>query len=181
MFGFGERGFGEGGFGGVPVQEDLNSFPRMTRAFYFDEPQNERYYQIEIDNAGQQFSIGRIFLSSVLAPKLNYIYGDTFELEDDTTTVYAAAGNAIREEGEQYYQMSFTLPYLGRGEAYGEFIRFLKHCGKRKPFVVHRDPNELDDAEPYSIFYGSFIKIPQFKSIKKTRSIQAPFVIREEL
>jgi hypothetical protein len=181
IFGYGDEGYGDHGYGGVPSQEDLQLFPRLTAPFYFDEQVVAQYFDIIIDNGLTEFSIGRMFLSYRFEPTSNFVKGHTFQLVDNSVTTKTYAGNKITDEKERYYKVTGKFKYMLDGEAYGAFLRLINRYGTRKPFVAHFIPDKTSPDYSYTILYGRFTEIPKYTSSNLIGRTQVPFSMEEEI
>lgn len=167
-----------GGWLGYPTAADLERYPRIVSLEQFDATA-ALYWQIEIDNGGDDFYLGRILLDKAWQPARNYDIGHKYGLVDPSNIDESLGQVLWTDTKEPYYQLSFTLSYLTEAEIYNEYLRLAYWVGRHKDFVVRLDDGSNKKAKLTTI-YGRFTNNPtvQGKSLDRGK---ADFSIRESI
>lgn len=132
-----EGGWLSGGWLGYPAADDQILYPRVTSLLVFDRLVGARYVAVDIDNGGQAFYIGRMFLGEMFVPALNFSLDPKITPEHDIKSDSSLGGVDFTDEGSKYLSCKLTLPQLGRNEAIGgAFWQVARYVGRSRHFIL---------------------------------------------
>ena len=146
---------------GRPTVESLDRLPRVWFTV-FGAPKAARFWTIEIDdrtNPAGYVDVGRLFVSPILQPSVNFVYGSTFGWAAETTYTRSKGGVKFFDYQYPYRSVSLQLNYLEKNESYYAVMEMKRRLGKDKEFFVCLFPNDVQYRQLFS-FQANFEALP---------------------
>lgn len=105
------------------------------------------------DNANSSLDIGVVAIGKTFSPATNISSGTLslswLEKGDETE---ARGGQEYRPVNSKRRQLSFTLSWLNKEEAYGDVSAMQRICGRSEPVLVIVDSNELEYPQEMAVY-----------------------------
>lgn len=114
-----------------------------------------RYWSIEIDdqdNPDGFLNLGRLFMPLGWQPSLNYEYGATFGLRNNTLVSNTLSGGKKFWRRVNPRTMRVSFPLLPESEGFGQAYRFMQRVGFDAPVFVIPDPDDATTINSRSFF-----------------------------
>ncbi|WP_319760352.1 hypothetical protein [Maridesulfovibrio sp.] len=144
---------------GYPSEDDLSILPRTNLIMLLDKPFCRKNTKIEIDSPNP-FHVGRVILCEHWEPKINFSYGWSDNLGDDSSTQRSLGGQDWVDQKNRRYGFSFSLDNLAEGEVNGPLMKMRHHCGTSIPLVVSLLPDDAI-ASQYTSIHCKFSTVPK--------------------
>ncbi len=123
--------------------------------------QNLQYWKVELDdttNADGYVQIGRLFMSSVWTPSVNYAYGAGLGYTDPTAVDTSLSGAEFFDVRSRYRVFTFELQYILASEAYAYALELQRLSGNSGEVLVVPDNTDTVN-QPYRSFVGRLLQM----------------------
>lgn len=144
---------------GYPSEDDLASLPRTNVVMMLDKSQCRKNYQVEIESPNP-FHVGRLILCEHWEPEINFSYGWSDNLGDDSSVQQSIGGQDYVDQKSRRYGFSFALNNLTEGEVNGPLVKMRHHCGTSVPLVVSLMPDD-PISNLYTSVHCRFAAVPK--------------------
>lgn len=130
---------------GKPTALNLDRYPRVWFAV-LPAAKFVRYWRIEVDdqyNTDGYVDLSRLFVSSIVQPSINFLYGSNFGWDSQTSYTRSRGGVKFYDAQQPYRVAGLQLQNLPADEAYAQFLEMKRLMGKDREFFVSLMPLNL--------------------------------------
>lgn len=153
---------------GIPNYTDVADLPNYVFHVLPDDELSQ-WWKIEIfdpDNADGYLEIGRLFISRVWRPSINYTYGDNpLSLEPLVDASETLGGREDFWDRGVRRTWRCAFPMLPEGEAFGDVLRMMLRVGVSRQMFVVPDPDDAAHGQRRS-FLARFKQVPAIQQVQ---------------
>jgi hypothetical protein len=121
----------------------------------FDDLVPAQYWSVEIDdqdNPDGFLDLGCLFMPLGWQPSMNYEFGATFGLKNNTLVSSTLSGGKKFKRRVNPRVLHVSLPILPESEGFGQAYRFMQRVGFDRPVFVIPDPDDAATVHARSFF-----------------------------
>jgi hypothetical protein len=145
-------------------------------------PQTLRHWRAEMAdtaNADGYIQIGRLFMSSVWKPQVNYSYGAGLGYSDPTPVDTSLSGAEFFDVRSRYRVFNFELQHIEASEAYAYALELQRLSGNSGEVLVVPDSTDTVN-QPYRSFVGRLLQMGEITQPQPS-TFSARFQVKELL